>query len=360
MSQNAYRALQETLDALPNGFPKTDDGFEIRILKKIFTEDEAELACDLRLSYETAEQISERTGRPLEGLLERLKVMWDKGQIFGIDFGGVFVFRMAPWIFGIYEFQLKNLDRELAELCKAYEPWFAPQFFGHKPALMHVVPIEEEVSNQTDILPYDQVSVIIERGKSFGLADCICKKEHEILDHPCTKPMEVCLSIAPVSHFFDNHPLKIRPITKEKAYEVLKLAEEAGLVHMTNNFEKGHFYICNCCSCCCGVLRSVNELGLSHAIHNNYIARIDEEACVGCGLCAEERCQVHAISEEEGTFRVDPEKCIGCGLCGTTCPAEAVHLERKPKEEMETPPKDEADWYAVRGKMRGVDFSRYA
>ena len=225
--------------------------------------------------------------------------------------------------------------------------------------MMHVVPIEEEVDADNTPLPFDRVSAIIENGKSFGLADCICKKEHEILDNPCTKPLEVCLSIAPVPNFFDNHPLKIRTISKEKAYQVLKMSEEAGLVRMTNNFEKGHFYICNCCGCCCGVLRAVNEYGLSNAIHTNYVAEIDGDACVSCGVCAEERCQVHAIDEGGDAYTVLAERCIGCGLCITTCPAEAISLVRKPDHAIEGVPKNEADWYAKRGEVRRVDFSQF-
>jgi len=360
MAETIYRRLQQVLDTLPNGFPEAEDGVDIKILKRIFTEEEAEIFCDLRLTYETPEQISERSGRSLEGLNENLIRMWKKGQIFGIDFGGVYVFRMAAWVFGIYEFQLKFMDREFAELCKTYEERYAHEFFTVSPPLMHVVPVEEQLGGEGEPLPFDQVSSIIEKGQSFGLAECICKVEHGLLDNPCTKPTEVCLSIAPVPGFFDDHPLAIRPITKEKAYEVLKASEEAGLVHMTNNFEKGHFYICNCCGCCCGVLRNAKELGVGNAIHSNYMAVIDEEACVGCGLCADERCQLDAIEEVDETYRVMADKCIGCGLCISTCPADAVSIVRKAEGALEAPPKNEADWYAKRAEARGVDYSRYA
>ena len=73
MSEEIYRKLARVLDTLPNGFPATDDQLEIRLLKKIFDPDQAELFCDLRLVFETAEQVAERTGRPLEGLEEKLK-----------------------------------------------------------------------------------------------------------------------------------------------------------------------------------------------------------------------------------------------------------------------------------------------
>jgi len=83
------------------GFPKTDSGVEIKLLKRIFRPEDAELFCDLRLEFETAQQISERTERPLEGLEEHLSDMRKQGQIFGVGFGGVKMFKMVPWAFGI-------------------------------------------------------------------------------------------------------------------------------------------------------------------------------------------------------------------------------------------------------------------
>lgn len=77
MSEDVYRKLAKVLDTLPNGFPATKSGVEIRLLNKIFTTEEADLFCDLRLSFENPQQIAERTGRPLAGLEERLvSVPW--------------------------------------------------------------------------------------------------------------------------------------------------------------------------------------------------------------------------------------------------------------------------------------------
>jgi ferredoxin len=360
MSEDAYKKLATVLDTLPNGFPESDTGVEIKILKMIFTPEDADLFCDMRLTFETPEQIAERTGRPLDGLDDHLMQMWEKGQIFGVDFGAVRVYKMAPWVFGIFEFQLKHLTKELAELCKEYEKTYGPQFFDSKVPLMNVVPVEKEISSNETPLPFEQVSAIIERGKSFAVNDCICKKEHALLGEPCDRPMEVCLAIAPIPDFFNDHPLKARPITKEKAYEILKMSEEAGLVHLTSNIEKGHYYICNCCSCCCGVLRGVNEYGGAKAVNSNYYAKIDAEECVSCGVCADERCQVHAIEEEDGVYAVIEDKCIGCGLCISTCPSDAISLIRKNAEDIILPPVDENDWYKRRSHMRGVDYSKYA
>lgn len=361
MNDEVYRKLAKVLDTLPNGFPATESGVEIKLLKRIFTPEEADLFCDLRLTFETAEQIAERTGRPLEGLEEILTTMWERGEVVGVDFGGVKIFKMVPWAFGIYEFQLPHMDRELAETSEEYMKVFGQQFFENKPQLMQVIPIEKEIPARHETLTYEKVSSVIENGQSSMVNECICKKEQGLLDNRCEKPLEVCLAIAPVPGVFDNNRLGGRVISKEEAYEVLRKSEEAGLVHMTWNVESGHFFICNCCGCCCGVLRGINDLGIaaSTVVNSYYYAEIDPDGCVACGTCADERCQVNAIEEGEEAYRVIREKCIGCGLCVSTCPSEAIRLVRKPPEEVVPPPKDEEAWFEERGRQRGVDFSAY-
>ena len=360
MTEEVYGKLAKVLDTLPNGFPRTESGVEIKLLKKIFQPKQAELFCDLRLTFETAEQIAKRTGRPLEGLEEMLTAMWERGQIFGVEFGGMKMFKMVPWAFGIYEFQLPYMDRELAEMCEEYMQVYGQQFFENKPQLMQVIPIEREIPAKHEALTYERVSSIIENGQSFLLNECICKKERGLLDKRCEKPLEVCLGIAPVPGIF--HDTKVgRAVSKEEAREVLRKSEEAGLVHLTWNVEKGHFFICNCCGCCCGVLRGINDLGIpaSRVVNSYYYAEIDPDECAACGTCADERCQVNAIEEGEDAYKVITEKCIGCGLCVDTCPSEAIQLVRKQAEEIVPPPKDEMAWYEERGLERGVDFSAY-
>ncbi len=360
MVDEVYQRLAEVLDTLPNGFPATDTGVEIKLLKKIFTLEQAELFCDMRLTYETAEKVAERTGRPSEGIDDKLFSMWERGQIFSINIGGVRVYKMMPWILGIYEFQLTHLDEEFAKLNEEYSPVFGKQFFENQPPLMQSIPIEESIAISQDALPYERVSTIIENGQSFMVQECICKKEQGILDKPCAKPLEVCLVIAPVAGVLDDRTWG-RAISKEKAYELLGNTEEAGLVHLASNVRKGQYYICNCCGCCCGILRGINQLGISasHVINSHYYAEIDPDKCSVCGICADERCQVNAIVEGKDSYSVIKEKCIGCGLCVSTCPEEAIQLIHKKQEELVTPPITEEQWFKDRGRLRGVDFGVY-
>jgi len=360
MNEDSYLKLAKVLDTLPNGFPATKDGLEIKILKKIFTPEQADLFCDLRLTFETSEQIAQRTGRPLAGLEDQLMTMGKKGQLFCIAMGDACFFKMLPWVFGIYEFQLQHMDREFAGLCDAYSPVYGKQFFSKTPQLMQTLAIEKTIPVHQEALSYEKVSTIIENGQSFLANECVCKKERGLLGHPCDRSTQVCLAIAPVAGIFDKYPVG-RVITKDEAYLLLNKAEEEGLVHLTGNVQFGQYYICNCCKCCCGVLRAINKYDIpaSLVINSHYYAEIDPETCIACGTCLDERCQVNAIDKDEETYRIIPERCIGCGLCIHTCPTESIRLIHKDREKVAAPPVSENDWFDERGRSRGVDFSAY-
>jgi electron transport complex protein RnfB len=360
MSDEVYKKLAKVLDTLPNGFPSTPNGVEIKLLRKIFMPEQAELFCNLRMTFETAEQIAERAGRPLSGLEEQLTAMDEAGQLQAVQLGETKFFRMVPWAFGIYEFQLHRLDRELAELCEEFLPFYHRQFCSNTPQLMQVLPIEKEIAVQQESLPYERVSALIDRNEAFLVNECICKKEKGLLGKPCEKPLHVCLAMAPFPGVFDKSPYG-RVITKPEAYELLKASEDAGLVHLTANVQNGRIYICNCCGCCCGVLRSITDLGIpaSHVVNSLYYAEIDPEMCSGCGICLDERCQVVAIEETENEFRIIRERCIGCGLCISKCPQEAIRLVHKEEAERIPPPVTEDAWFEERGRIRGIDYSPY-
>lgn len=360
MNEDIYYKLANVLDTLPNGFPATQDGLEIKILKKIFSPEQAALFCDLRLTFGTAEQIAQRTGRPLSGLEDKLVTMRNKGQLFCIAMGGTRFFKMLPWVFGIYEFQLHCMDTEFALLNEGYSPIYGKQFFSKTPQLMQTLAIEKSIPIHQEALSYEKVSTIIESGQSFLANECVCKKERSLLGHPCDRSTQVCLAIAPVPGIYDKSPTG-RVITKDEAYLLLNKAEEEGLVHLTGNVQFGQYYICNCCKCCCGVLSAINKLGMpaSLVINSHYYAELDPETCIACGTCSNERCQVGAIDHDEETYRIVSERCIGCGLCISNCPTESIRLVHKDRENVSAPPVTENDWFDERGRSRGIDFSAY-
>jgi len=173
---------------------------------------------------------------------------------------------------------------------------------------------------------------------------------------PSCHPVENCLTFAPVEGAFD-HSETSRAITKEEALRILHEAEEAGLVHTVGNHRDRHFYICNCCTCSCGILRSVAEFGIPTAIaHSDFRAVVDADTCVGCGDCVE-RCMFGALSVPDDVCQVDYVRCVGCGVCASACPTDALSLERRPDDQIPPVPADLKDWMAQRAQERGIPIS---
>jgi len=339
MSDEIYEQLAAALDRLPNGFPRTPSGVEIPLLKKIYTPEEAWLASQLSGEVERLEAIAERTGLARKEAQSRLVQMVRRGLIWFDRHDGKLWFRLAPFVVGAYEAQLENLDHELAHLVERYfADGGAAGIMGPEPALRRVVPAQGAVDPEW-ILPYDDVRAILLASKSFWLRDCICRVQQERLGKPCRFPTRVCLS------FSSSEPTPgPDSITQQDALAVLDQAEEVGLVHTVSNVMKGIGYVCNCCGCCCGILRGITEFGIENSVaHAAYYAVIDPDECQGCGICVD-RCQVHAIAEEGGVAVVQRERCIGCGLCVTGCPNDVPRLQRKPEAEIIPPPADFAAW----------------
>lgn len=351
---DVYRRLAKRLHELPNGFPETASGVELEILKKIFTPEEAELTLKIRPMPETAEAIADRLEIPLEEMQAKLDHLTERGLICSIKMFGYQVYMLFPYVVGIYEFQLDRMDKEMAGLHDKYIPDLVKTLGGFAPAVMRVVPVETEIHPEMEVKRYEDVRTMIDKAKSFKVSDCICRKEMHLEGKGCDYPLEVCLSFSREKDAYDRY-LTGRIITKEEAHAVIKRAEEAGLVHCTYNVTSGHVFVCNCCSCCCGILRGVKEFNMPYMLaRSDFVATIDADACEACGICADERCPMDAIVEQDDVYAVQPERCIGCGVCAPTCPTEAVKLVHRPEEECEKPPKNLLDWNMQRAKARNI------
>lgn len=346
---DVYEQLAAALDRLPNGFPRSAGRLEIQILKKIFSTDEAALASQLDATLEPVKQISNRIGLPIEEVSHRLFKMARRGLVWFEQLDGKACFRLAPFIVGIYESQLELMNPELATLVEAYlAEGGAAGIMGTLPALHRVVPAQQAVKSEW-VLPYDDVGAILQAAKTFNVRDCICRAEQSQIGHPCAFPLDMCLNFS-----LQERAPQPGDISREAALALLARSEEIGLVHTVSNVMAGVGYICNCCGCCCGILRGITQWGIENSVaYANYYAVIDPETCAGCGNCIE-RCQVHAVSEKDGISVVDRKLCIGCGLCVTGCPNDVARLERKPEAELVRPPADFSAWEHERLRNRGL------
>ena len=349
MSDGVFKQLAEALNRLPNGFPRTGSGVEIRILKKIFPPEQAALACHLTGKFETVDAIARRAGQPAGQVSRLLFKMVRNGLVWLDKPDGQVSFRLAPFVVGIFEAQAGLMDHELAHLVEDYFAEGGTQgIMGPQPALHRVVPAMQTVKAEA-ILPYEDVRAILLSAKTFNVIDCICRVQQEKIGSPCKFPVHVCLN-------FSQSERSPRPgdISQAEALSLLEQSEEVGLVHTVSNVMEGMGYVCNCCGCCCGILRGITKYGIENSVaYANYYAVIDAQFCANCGNCIE-RCQVGAVSEGEGFSVVDRERCIGCGLCVSGCPNNVARLERKPEAELVQPPKDFAAWEHARLVNRGL------
>jgi H+/Na+-translocating ferredoxin:NAD+ oxidoreductase subunit B len=349
MSEEIYVKMREFLDKMPGGFPQSDTGVELKILKKLFTPEEAEMTMKLSMMPETAEALAPKLGLNEKEAGEKLEALAQNGLIYRAKLGGKLHYMAISYVVGIYEFQLGRIDKEFSELTEEYMPYITKMMQSVKTKQLRTVPIHSAVEESTTVASYDKIRELVKNKKKIGVMECICTKERKLLDDPCQMPVEKCISFdLGAQYFIDNG--HAREITQDELMDLLKLGEEKAWVLNTTNAEQ-IMSICMCCGCCCGVLRGLKKLDRPvDSMQVAFQANIDPDLCSACGTC-EERCQVDAI-EDGDVYKVDTGRCIGCGLCVSTCPEEAVSMA--PGEGLEPLPKNMVDMTMKIAKDRGL------
>ena len=330
-----YEKLRERLDMFPQGFPRTESGVELEILQELFSPEEAKIMLFLRPIPEPVSAVAERMGGDEKQLAEKLYDMSRRGLIlrFRVSEEQALYF-LAPWVVGIWEFQVKNLTDQNIRLYERYhQEGLVPDRQNSKTAGFRVIPVEQEVQDHAEVETYEKVSEIIESSTRFAVADCICRKEAQMFGHACDRLLEACMMFDMAADYYIENEFG-REITKEEAKQILAKAEEDGLVHHSSNHLGKSVFICNCCGCCCKALAHVTKHGNPDAIaRSNYYAVIAADECNACEICVD-RCQVDAIQMQDDAAEVDRTACIGCGLCVSTCPTECISLARKAGDEV--------------------------
>jgi electron transport complex protein RnfB len=352
VTMDNYQRLAQALDALPNGFPSIGDGSELRLLMKLFTPEEAALAAHLAPELESIAVIAARTGHERSGLRKQLKEMARRGLIAGGRAEGALGFGLMPFVVGIYEMQVDTIDRELAQLVETYFQQAFGEALRVQPQFHRVVPIGEYVRNSMEVHPYESASGLVNAAQAWGVLDCICRKQKALIGEDCGHPLDVCMVLDDHPGVFENHPT-IRALSREQALDTLKRAAEAGLVHSVSNNRQGNQYICNCCTCSCGILRGMASLGMANVVARSaFVNTVDEMLCDACKNCLS-WCQFDALKMAD-FVQVDSMRCVGCGVCVPACPSEALVLVRRPEEEILPIPETLSDWKTQRSSARGL------
>ena len=194
MPDTPYQRLAQHLDGLPGGFPATDGGVELRILKRLFTPQQAELACHLTLLHETPAEIALRAGSHETVVAPQLADMADLGLIFskGVNRGSP-TYMAAQFAVGIWEYQVGRLTRGLAEEMERYMPHLLNHRTWQKAPQMRVVPVARSIDARQKVMTYERATDLVEGHNDFTLLPCICRKERGLLDQACDKPVELSL-----------------------------------------------------------------------------------------------------------------------------------------------------------------------
>ncbi|WP_027633731.1 FAD-dependent oxidoreductase [Clostridium hydrogeniformans] len=278
---------------------------EYKILEPIVTEEMAEVALCLELRKpKSAEEVAALCDKSVEdtrGILWKLAV---DGVCFVNEIDGVDKYWHDLWIPGHMEMIVNNKENvkkypQIAEAFEAYGRVRGPKTAGNFPVglgLMRVIPIEESIMGETRKASYEEVSKYLNENSIFSVSDCSCRTAREVMGEGCGHLKEdMCIQMGHAAEYYIRTG-RGRKITKDEAFEIIKKAEENGLMHQIPNTDgpgKTHA-ICNCCGCSCLSLRTAGMFLNSDMVRSNYVSHVDKDKCVACGECVE-NCPVNAL-----------------------------------------------------------------
>lgn len=353
-STSVYRQLQRHLDQQPVGYPKTISGVELKILEHIFTPEEAELALLLDYKFRPVNHVTYQINKPElseANVTEKLFELAKKGGVGYREKDGDDLFALIPLIVGMYEGCLETLSPEFLSDFNKYSNSlpFGISFLATNKVQMRTIPIEESITPESNISTFDEVMHLLENSEGpFVAVSCICRKAKKIEGETCkaTDRVETCLVVNELAKGVEKAGVGIN-LDKQGAIDLIRKNSEDGLILQPSNTRHIEF-ICSCCGCCCGML-GVHKKLLNPADYwaTNFYAKIDYDACNGCGLCAR-KCQVDAIKfkkkkGKKNNVSVNLKKCLGCGNCVAACKFDGIHLVKKSTER--TPPETHNDLY---------------
>lgn len=278
---------------------------EYKILEPVVTEEMAEVGLCLELRKPmSAEEIAPRCGKSVE---ETTKLLWElavAGVAFVNKIHGVDKYWHDIWVPGHMEMMVNNKENvkkfpEIAMAFDAYGKRKGPMGAGMFPigtGPMRVIPIEKSIDGETRRASYEEVSKYLNENDIFTVSDCSCRTSREAMGEGCGHLKEdMCIQMGHAAEHYIRTG-RGRQITREEAFEIIRRAEENGLMHSIPNLDgSGHTHaICNCCGCGCFAMRLANMYVNPDIVRSNYVSKVDTDKCVACGECVE-NCPTNAL-----------------------------------------------------------------
>jgi ferredoxin len=401
---DVYERLADAMDALPAGFTRTPNKLEIKLLRLVYTPEEALIASTMSRKLERAAEIAERVGLPeeqvivlLEGMIPRRMVRADTLALeTGVKGLGkveakpgqetkaerVKTYRLSPFLVGWYESYLQESKPTSTEFARIYEQYVieggGEKVFSPRPGPQGVIPFRGSLKPEYLARePHNDIDAHFQRHDRFLVLDCVCKKEKVAAHgHSCGLPIKRCgfVGMPPVV------PLSENVITREEAIKLWNELDAMGTMVVegfygfTMGAEAPQFVGgCHCCGCCCSILNAARlfasppgsgapPLRMAHLEEtiqrSNYRVVKNTETCSSCLECVR-RCQFYAHTFDKATDAqpvYHRDKCVGCGACGMGCPTGSLHLEPVSEEEWFHVPSSFTEWEERR--LEGLEATK--
>ena len=299
-----------------------------RILEPVVTDEMAEVLLCMKIRKKvTAKDVAPLCNKSEERCSELLLELADIGVVFVNNINGVDTFWYETWVPGIMEMMVNHKEnvRKYPQIAKAFNDYGienGPRSIGGFPTgvgLMRVIPIETAIDGETRRASYEEVSKYLNDNHIFSVSDCSCRTSREIMGEGCGHLKEdMCIQMGHAAEYYIRTG-RGREITRDEAFDIIKRAEENGLMHQIPNLDgsgKTHA-ICNCCGCSCFALRTTTMFNNADMSRSNYVSKVDKDKCVACGECVV-NCPTNALK-------------LGQKLCSSKPVVEKIEMKANPR-----------------------------
>ncbi|GKI15986.1 pyridine nucleotide-disulfide oxidoreductase [Oscillospiraceae bacterium] len=278
---------------------------EYYALECVVSDEQADVALVMGLRKpRTAQEVAQKCGKPLDETHRVLMELAGIGVCKVWHEDGKELFWVNIFAPGMLEMMVNNRAQLEAhpQIGKAFEEYtrrristMAP-LFPEGMAMMRVMPVESAIADDPETQPWERLSYYLDKYDKFSVSDCSCRASRRHIDEGCGHlEHEVCIQMGSGAEYYIATG-RGREITRQEAEEIIKKAEDMGLMHEGPHTEElGEcFAICNCCGCACFSMRIATLFNTPDAIRSNFGAEVDPEKCVACGQCVE-HCPTNAL-----------------------------------------------------------------